>query len=92
MKSPSEHSKPSENKHGNKSENALVFDDILKEIGEFGLYQLVTGILIGIVLLFTTFALFNFVFSSEIPDHRFVESFSQKESNLVEFFITSNNF
>lgn len=84
MKSPPEVSKSASNKLPAKSSrNALAIDEILKEIGEFGLYQFLIGILIGIVLLFTTFALFNFVFSSEIPDHRFVESSSQEEPNLL---------
>lgn len=81
MKSPPEVSKSTANKLPRKdADNALAFDDILKEIGEFGLYQLLTGILIGIVLLFTTFALFNFVFSSDIPHHRFVELLRNKNS------------
>lgn len=53
-----------------KSSNSLTFDEILQEIGEFGLYQILVGILIGLVLMLTSSALFNFVFTSEIPDHR----------------------
>lgn len=60
--------KESTNKTNN---NSLSFDDILYEIGEFGRYQILAGILMGIAFLLTTSTLFNFVFSSEIPDHRY---------------------
>lgn len=50
--------------------NVLSFDRILDEIGSFGLYQLLIGIGTGFALLLTAIALFNFVFSAGVPDHR----------------------
>lgn len=50
----------------------LSFDKILKEIGEFGLYQVINSVLTCIALIFATFALFNFVFSAGDPEHRLV--------------------
>lgn len=58
-----------ESKYKN-TKNALSFDEISQEIGEFGLYQILVGALTGIVLLLSSSALFNFVFTSEIPAHR----------------------
>lgn len=52
-------------------ENSLSFDRILTEIGEFGPYQFIVAISTGFALLITTFSLFNFVFSSAVPDHRY---------------------
>lgn len=49
----------------------LSFDKILKEIGEFGMYQVTNSVLTCIALIFATFALFNFVFSAAIPEHRY---------------------
>lgn len=55
----------------NQNEQApLPFDKILTEIGEFGLYQVTNSVLTCIALIFATFALFNFVFSAAIPEHR----------------------
>lgn len=48
----------------------LNFDDILKEIGEFGRYQKLIAVLISIVSAFGTFIILSFVFSSAIPEHR----------------------
>lgn len=55
------------------TENAkdpISFDKILQEIGEFGLYQLITGALTGLALLFAAISMFNFVFSASVPEHR----------------------
>lgn len=48
----------------------ITFDTILKEIGEFGNYQILSGILTCVAITLSTFALFNFVFSAAIQDHR----------------------
>lgn len=47
-----------------------AFDKILEEIGEFGFYQVTNGVLTSLALIFTSFALFNFVFSAGVPIHR----------------------
>lgn len=49
---------------------SLDFDDILKEIGEFGRFQILVGVLIGICSAFSAFIIFNFVFGGNIPEHR----------------------
>lgn len=56
------------------SEQTFSFDDIFHEIGAFGRYQIILGVLTGLVLLLHSSALFNFVFTSEIPDHRCVST------------------
>lgn len=55
--------------------NIISFDTVLKEIGEFGRYQILNGILTCLVITISTCALFNFVFSSAIPDHRFDDNY-----------------
>lgn len=53
------------------SSEILSFDTILYEIGEIGRYQILNCVLTCIAVAISTFALFNFVFSQTIPDHRF---------------------
>lgn len=52
------------------TKNPFSFDEILQEIGEFGLYHILVSVSIGFVLLLTACTIFNLIFSSEIPDHR----------------------
>lgn len=52
------------------SQNDLTLDRILSEIGEFGLYQKLIGIVTGIALVISSYDMFNFVFASAIPEHR----------------------
>lgn len=54
----------------------LQFDDVLQEIGEFGRYQILNGILTCLITAISTCALFNFVFSAAFLDHRFVKIFN----------------
>lgn len=60
-----------EQHHIETTASVLSFDRILDEIGSFGLYQLLIGVCTGFSLLLTAIALFNFVFSSGVPDHRY---------------------
>lgn len=47
------------------------FDKILEfEIGEFGTYQILSGITIGLVSAFGSYITLNFMFSAFIPEHR----------------------
>lgn len=49
----------------------LDFDKILKfEIGEWGLYQILAGISIGLVSAFSSYVTMNFMFAASIPEHR----------------------
>lgn len=64
-------------KADSKSENhvpddIITFDVILQEVGEFGRYQILSGILTCLSITLSTCALFNFVFSAAVPDHRLV--------------------
>lgn len=47
-----------------------IVDRIFHEIGEIGLYQILNGILTCIAIAISACALFNFAFSSAIPNHR----------------------
>lgn len=49
----------------------FTFDAVLAEIGEFGRYQILSGILTCLSITLSTCALFNFVFSIYVPEHRF---------------------
>lgn len=52
-------------------ENTVDFDKILEfEIGEFGTYQILSGITIGLVSAFGSYITLNFMFSAFIPEHR----------------------
>lgn len=53
------------------TEKTLDFDEILNEIGEFGRFQILVGISIGLVSAFSSFFVLNFVFSAAIPEHRY---------------------
>lgn len=64
-------SRDSESISNQNDESSLSFDRILTEIGEFGPYQFIVAVSTGFALLITTFSLFNFVFSSAVPDHRY---------------------
>lgn len=48
----------------------LTYDDILREIGEFGLYQILVGLTVGFVFAYGTFGSQNFVFSADTIEHR----------------------
>lgn len=52
------------------SKNELTLDRILSEIGGFGLYQIIIGIVTGVALVISSYDMFNFVFASAIPEHR----------------------
>lgn len=60
----------SEENPSNSKNQEISFDAILKEIGELGRYQILTGILTCLAITLSTFALFNFVFCAAIQDHR----------------------
>lgn len=69
------------------SNEIISFDVVLREIGEFGRYQIINGILTCLVIAISTCALFNFVFSAAIPDHRFVYIFISKIPFQIEIFL-----
>lgn len=52
------------------SKDSLSSDRLLKEVGEFGLYQLLVGATTGAALVITALAAFNFVFVAVVPEHR----------------------
>lgn len=61
--------------HKNKKEDnssVTVIDRIFHEIGEIGLYQILNGILTCLAIAISTCALFNFAFSSAVPNHRYI--------------------
>lgn len=54
------------------AEKTVSFEQILKEIGECGRYQISVVIASGLVLAFGSFTIMNFVFSSFVPEHRYL--------------------
>lgn len=52
-------------------DNSVSCDQVFKEIGAFGLYQILVGLASGLALIISALATFNFVFAAAIPDHRF---------------------
>lgn len=61
--------KPTADNNG-AADDKVPVDDILVEIGDFGLYQVLVAILTGIVMLLASSAQFNFVFTGDVPVHR----------------------
>lgn len=49
-----------------------VVDRMFHEIGAIGLYQILNGILTCLAIAISTCALFNFAFSSAVPNHRYM--------------------
>lgn len=49
----------------------LSTERILNEIGGFGLYQIIIGFATGFALVVSSYDMFNFVFASAIPKHRY---------------------
>lgn len=54
-----------------KGTNILTCDQILDEIGGLGPYQILVATATGIALLLSSFSILNFIFASNIPDHRY---------------------
>lgn len=48
---------------------SVPFDDIFKEIGEFGFYQILVSLSSGLAFAFGSFSILNFIFGAAIPDH-----------------------
>lgn len=63
-------SEPTADKKNITIKNEFPVDDILVEIGNFGRYQVLVAITIGIALLIANAAQYNFVLTANIPDHR----------------------
>lgn len=61
---------PDGDTNGDTIEKTLSFEQIFREIGECGRYQITIGVTTGLVLAFGSFTIMNFVFSSIVPDHR----------------------
>lgn len=55
------------NKH---SEDALSSDHIFKEIGEFGIFQILVGFASGAALILASLTIYNFIFAADIPEYR----------------------
>lgn len=53
-----------------KEENPPTSNEILHEIGEFGPYQVLVGLVIGFVLTVGSMLTMNFIFSVDIIEHR----------------------
>lgn len=54
------------------SKDILSSEQIFEEIGGFGFYQILVGIASGVGLLLWSLGFFNFIFSTNIPEHRLV--------------------
>lgn len=57
---------PNENKT-----KSVSFDEIYREIGEFGLYQILVGLSSGLAFAFGSFSILNFIFGAAIPNYRY---------------------
>lgn len=53
-----------------RADGTFSFDRILGQIGAFGAYQISIGLATGFVLMFGSFTIMNFVFSTMVPAHR----------------------
>lgn len=54
------------------TEKPLDFERILKfEVGEFGPYQILIAISVGLISAFASFFSVNFLFVAAIPEHRY---------------------
>lgn len=61
---------PNTDPNFDKSHETISFDRIYNEIGEFGLYLKITGVVMGFWFAYGTFPAVNFLFGAAIPDHR----------------------
>lgn len=61
---------PQARKNNEKEQKSPAYEDILREIGEFGLYQILVSLIVGYVFAFGSFVTLNFIFGANIVDHR----------------------
>lgn len=47
-----------------------VYEEILHEIGEFGLNQILVGVTVGFAFAFGSFITMNFLFGADSTEHR----------------------
>lgn len=53
-----------------KVEPSPTYDEILHEIGDFGVYQILVAVYVGFALACGSFVTMNFVFAADITEHR----------------------
>lgn len=71
-----------EKRNGEEAKTPLAYDDILREIGEFGAYQLLVGLTVGFVFAYGSFVTMNFVFSADTTEHRYDFTFLNRNSGI----------
>lgn len=73
-----------EKRNGVEAKAPLAYDDILREIGEFGAYQLLVGLTVGFVFAYGSFVSMNFVFSADTTEHRYDSTFLNRNWHFPE--------
>ncbi|CAH1778274.1 unnamed protein product [Owenia fusiformis] len=71
---------------------AISFDDILKEIGEFGRYQKIQYLLLCFVSIFSAFLSFNMVFTGATPEHFCKRTPDETWSNITPWYDNTTYF
>lgn len=56
---------------GDEAKQAPAYDDILREIGEFGAYQILAGLTVGFAFAFGSLVTMNFLFGADALEHRY---------------------
>lgn len=78
-----------EKRNGEEAKTPIAYDDILREIGEFGAYQMLVGLTVGFVFAYGSFVTMNFVFSADTTEHRYDFTFLNRNwwhSGKPDFF------
>lgn len=55
---------------GKKVRAPPTYDELLLEIGQFGLYQILVGLIVGFVFTVGSMVTMNFIFGVDITEHR----------------------
>lgn len=53
-----------------KAEAPPSYEGVLREIGEFGLYQILVSLIVGFIFAYGSFVTMNFIFVADIVEHR----------------------
>lgn len=61
---------PSSGTKNNEKEAPPAYEDILRETGEFGLYQILVSLIVGFAFAYGSFVTLNFLFGADIVEHR----------------------
>lgn len=64
-----------------KCREIITLDRIYSEIGEFGLYHKLHGLIMGITFAFGSITILIFLFGSAIPDHRYSQTLQFRENS-----------